>query len=67
MNRNEATTFTATEKRDAIGRELVYRRRVYKRLVDLQKMKFETAQFQIAIFEAIQADYAAAAEKEILL
>lgn len=59
--------FTATEKRDAIGRELVYRRRVYKRLVSLGKMKLESATFQIEVFEAIQADYAAAVEKELLI
>jgi hypothetical protein len=51
------SAYTAKEKGDAIGRELVYRRRVYKRLVQDGKMKMEAAMFQIAVFEAIEADY----------
>jgi hypothetical protein len=58
---------TAEEKRAAIKRELDYRRRVYPRLVLDQKMNQKTADLQIAIFEAILADYEKLAENERLL
>ena len=60
-------TFTAQQKREAVERELGYRRRVYKRQVENGKMKQAQLDFQIAIFEAIAADYTEAAAKERLI
>jgi len=60
-------TFTATEKLQAVQREIGYRRRVYARRVDEGAMSQKLADDQIAIFEAIEADYAALAQKERLL
>lgn len=59
--------FTATEKLDAVSRELMYRHRVYARRIEEGKMTKALAEKQIAIFMAIKDDYAALAEKESLL
>jgi hypothetical protein len=59
--------FTAEQKRKAVERELTYRRRVFPRLIDGGKMTRQTADEQIAIFEAIKADYAEAETKERLI
>jgi len=59
--------FTAAGKLAAVERELGYRRRVYPRRVADEKMTQSMADKQIAIFEAIAADYRAAAEKERLI
>lgn len=59
--------FTDTEKLDAIRRELKYRRRVYAKRVAEGTMTKALADKQIAIFEAIEADYVPKAEKERLL
>lgn len=57
--------FTRAMKRQAIERELTYRRRVYERRISEGKMTKKAADFQIAVFEAILADYADdAAERE---
>jgi hypothetical protein len=60
-------SFTATEKHRAIIRELEFRRSVYPRQVTLGKMSPHQASEQIAIMEAIAADYAKIAEKDRLL
>lgn len=62
-----APAFTAAEKLAAVERELTYRRRVYARRVADEKMTQALADRQIALFEAIAADYRAAAEKERLI
>jgi hypothetical protein len=59
--------FTAEQKRKAVDRELSYRRRVYARRVADGKMSPQLAAEQIAIFEAIEDDYAAAEQRERLL
>jgi hypothetical protein len=60
-------TFTASQKLEAVDRELAYRRRVYARRIEQGQMTQSLADRQIAIFEAIKADYETAAEKERLL
>ncbi|OHC97732.1 MAG: hypothetical protein A2792_09865 [Sphingomonadales bacterium RIFCSPHIGHO2_01_FULL_65_20] len=60
-------TFTAQEKLEAVRRELGFRRRVYPRRVDDGAMTQALADKQIAVFEAIEADYDAQAAKERLL
>lgn len=59
--------FTAQDKLDAVKRELKYRRSVYARRVTGGKMTQALADRQIALFEAIAADYEALAAKERLL
>lgn len=59
--------FTAEQKRKAVERELGYRRRVYPRRIELNQMTQKMADDQIAIFEAILADYAEAETKERLI
>jgi hypothetical protein len=63
------TRFTELEKHMAILRELAYRRAVYKMRVATGKMSSASAEYQIAIFEAIAADYqrGAVGEGEMLL
>lgn len=61
------TVYTAEQKRTAVERELKYRRRVYGRAVADGRMKQSFADEQIAIFEAIRADYANAETSERLL
>jgi hypothetical protein len=56
--------FTARDKATEARREVGYRRRVYARLVGEGKMKGHDADRQIAIMEAIAADYAVLAEAE---
>lgn len=58
------TTFTYEEKLEAVRRELTYRRRVYAARVKAEKMTKALADRQIAIFEAIEADYEKAAQKK---
>jgi hypothetical protein len=53
---------TATEKLEAIRRELTFRRRVYPRQVKQEKMTQQLADRQIALFEAIEADYQSAVD-----
>ncbi len=52
-------TYTAAEKLKAIQRELAMRNRVYPRWVGSGKMTAEKAAHELAIFEAIVADYTA--------
>lgn len=59
--------FTAAEKLEAVRRELAYRRRVYPRRIAAERMTLKLAERQIEIFEAIEADYQAAAEAERLI
>lgn len=59
--------FTATEKLAEIDRELRLRRHVYPSRVAAGKLGQKMADRQIAIMEAIRADYAEKAEKERLL
>lgn len=59
--------FTMTDKKNAIERELKYRRRVYPRLIANGKMTDGLASTQIAIFEAILADYEKAEKNERLI
>ena len=61
------TIFTAAEKLGAVERELRYRRRVYARRIDEGQMTKELADRQIAVMEAIAADYLELANKERLL
>lgn len=61
------TEFTDTEKLEAVRRELKYRRRVYAKRVADGAMTQALADRQIAIFEAIEADYVPRAEKERLI
>jgi len=49
--------FSVTEKLAEIKRELKLRRPFYRRQVELGKMKPHVAALQIAVLEAIQADY----------
>ena len=58
---------TATEKLNAIEREVRYRRRVYPRLISEGRMTDGFAATQIEIFEAIADDYRVPAAKERLL
>lgn len=58
---------TATDKLREINREIGQRRRVYPRLVAAEKMTQQAADRQIAIMEAIRADYEPQANKERLL
>lgn len=60
-------TFTAQDKLDAVQRELGFRRRVYERRVGDGKMTQQLADRQIAVFEAIEADYQAQLAGERLL
>jgi len=59
--------FTAQEKLDAVTRELRFRRRVYSIRVEDGRMTKELADRQIALFEAIEADYQKLAEGERLI
>lgn len=51
--------FTPADKLKAVERELGYRRRVYARLVAERKMKPLDMDRELALFEAIAADYRA--------
>lgn len=57
-------TFTAADKAKCAEREVAQRRRVYPRLVESRRMKQAEADRQIAIMEAIAADYTAQADGE---
>lgn len=59
--------FTAKQKREAVDRELGYRKRVYDQRVIEGHMTKQLADFQIAIFEAIRADYVEAEKTERLI
>lgn len=59
--------FTMDDKKKAVERELAYRRRVYPRLIASGKMTDGFAATQIAIFEAILADYEKAEQSERLI
>lgn len=59
--------FSNGEKLAAVQRELGYRRRVYERRVAENKMSKALADEQIAVFEAIEADYRKLTEGERLL
>lgn len=61
------TTYTATEKLEAVQRELRFRRRVYADRVAQGKMKPAAMTFQIGVFEAVEADYVTQAAGERLL
>ena len=50
-------TFTDTDKKTALVREIKYRRRVYRRRVQEGRMSQKLATYQIAIFVAIANDY----------
>lgn len=60
-------TFTETEKLKAVERELGFRRRVYARRVTEGRMTQAKADEEIAVMEAIAADYRPRAEGERLL
>lgn len=53
-------TFTAKQKHDAATREVRMRKRVYPRWVADGKMSQAKADAEIAVMEAIAADYAEA-------
>lgn len=53
----QGTSITNVDKRRECERELAMRRRVYPRWVETGKMKKHDADRQIAIMEAIAADY----------
>ena len=61
------TEITATDKLREINREIGQRRRVYPRLIAKGAMTQQAADRQIAIMEAIRADYEMQANKERLL
>ena len=58
---------TATQKLEALEREIKFRQRVYARRVELKTMTQQQADYQIAIFQEIAADYREPAQKEKLL
>ena len=60
-------TFTATEKHRAIRREIEMRKSVYPRRVMAGQMSQSQADKQLALMEAIAADYAKLMEGERLL
>lgn len=60
-------TFTYEQKLQAIKRELHYRRRVYRDAVAAGNMTQALSDKQIAVMEAIRADYELWAKKERLL
>ena len=60
-------TFTYTEKLEAVDRELKKRRQVYPRLVANGTMTQALADRQIALMEAVKADYEIFAKRERLL
>lgn len=60
-------SFTAQQKLKAIQRELGFRHRVYARRVADKKMSQAMMDDEIAVFEAIEADYEKAAASERLL
>lgn len=59
-----AEEFTAQEKHRAVLRELEMRKAIFPRLVRTGTKTKNSAQREIAIFEAIAADYAKLVEKE---
>ena len=59
--------YPAKDKLDAVDRELKLRKRVYPRLVEAGRLSAKMADDQIAIFEAIRADYLRLANSERLL
>jgi type IV secretory pathway TrbD component len=59
--------FTAKDKLEAVERELGYRRRVYVRRVMNKQMTQELADRQIAVFEAILADYVEMEKRDRLI
>lgn len=61
------TTFTADDKRAAAEREAKMRRRVYPRWIAEGRMTQTMADREIAIMDAIAADYAEKARGERLL
>lgn len=63
----DAKTFTTSEKRKAIERELRLRRNVYPRMINSGRITPHEASYQLAIFEAIIADYLKLEEAERLL
>jgi hypothetical protein len=60
-------SFTAEDKHRAIVREIGMRKHVYPDLVAAGRMTQATADRQIAVMQAIAADYARELEKERLL
>ena len=50
-------TFTTEQKLEAVSREIGFRRRVYARRVGDGKMRQDQADREIAVMEAIKADY----------
>ena len=59
--------FTEEQKLEGVKRELKYRRAVYLRRVLAENMTQALADYQIALFEAIEADYEERAKKERLI
>jgi hypothetical protein len=59
--------FTTADKHREVLRELAMRRRLYPRWIEKGTMTAKDAARQIAIMEAIAADYADALEQERLL
>jgi hypothetical protein len=60
-------TFSASEKLDAVEREIAMRRHVYPNRVEARRMTQAFADRQIAIFEAIADDLRAEAQSERLI
>jgi hypothetical protein len=59
--------FTAQQKLKAVQRELGFRHRVYARRVAEKKMTQQMMDDEIAVFQAIEADYEKAAAEERLI
>lgn len=64
---SDAPKFTATDKLDAVRREVGQRKYVYKRLVEEKKRTQAWATREIAVMESIAEDYEVLAAKERLL
>jgi hypothetical protein len=60
-------TFLEAEKLEAVEREITLRRRVYQNRVATGRMSADFAARQIAIFEAIAADYRRRVDAERLI
>jgi hypothetical protein len=58
---------SAADKLAAVQRELALRRRVYVQRVASHRMTQHLANYQISVFEDIERDYQALAQKEQLL
>lgn len=59
---SDAPTFSTSEKRSCIERELRYRERVYPRLIERGQMTPQKASHELSLMRSILADYPAERE-----